>query len=57
MAKKHGGARAGSGRKALDPDGQYFLHVRVTGAQKLAFQRQGGAKWLRSLLEAVKPQT
>jgi hypothetical protein len=41
----------------LDPDGQYFLHVRVTGAQKLAFQRQGGAKWLRSLLEAVKPQT
>lgn len=56
MAKaKQGGKRAGAGRKALDPKGSTFLHVRVTGAQKYAFQRQGGAKWLRALLDAVTP--
>lgn len=49
----HGGKRAGSGRKALDPQGTIVTTIRLTGTQKAAFDMLGGQQWLRHQLDQV----
>lgn len=48
----HGGTRAGSGRKRLDPVASVVVGVRLSRIQHDLFNNLGGAKWLRSYLQS-----
>lgn len=49
----HGGYRPGSGRKKLDPEGSVVVGVWMTRRQQRLYKEQGGAKWLRELLDKM----
>ncbi len=54
MAEKHGGARPGAGRKVLDeksPTTKYL--IAVTAAQREKIDANGGAPWVRGLIDAA----
>lgn len=52
---KHGGAREGSGRKAL-PDGEAMVPVTISMrlAQKDKLQKLGGAPWVRDRIDKAR---
>lgn len=51
MAEKHGGARPGAGRKALGADVKFLMNV--TAAQREKIDVNGGAPWVRGLIDAA----
>jgi hypothetical protein len=55
---KHGGARPGAGRKALDdakPTTKYL--IAMTAAQRKKIEANGGAPWVRGLIDAAPDTT
>lgn len=52
MASRHGGAGRGQGRRALyDAPLDAQIQARVTAGQRAAYDRLGGADWLRAQLD------
>lgn len=50
---QRGGAGRGQGRRALyDAPLDAQIQARVTASQRAAYERLGGAEWLRALLDA-----
>ncbi|NKI96618.1 hypothetical protein [Rhizobacter sp. SG703] len=58
VPSKKGGARAGSGRKPLQPGvTAVAVVVKMTAAQKEKLQRLGGAPWVRDSIDRAREPT